>query len=44
MELQNGHIKIANWLIHLGESENYKKVNIHASAEYAFQYSCENGA
>ena len=40
---ENGHIQIAKWLIHLGESENYDKINIHADNEYAFGYSCTNG-
>ena len=39
----NGHIEMAHWLIHLGESENYDKIDIHACNEYAFKSSCENG-
>ena len=31
------------WLINLGESENYDKINIHANDEWAFQSSCQNG-
>ena len=40
----NGHIEIARWLIHLGESDGYNnKINIHAGVDYAFRRSCENG-
>ena len=40
---QYGYIEIAQWLIKLGESENYGEINIHAKNECAFQYSRENG-
>ena len=39
----NGHIEMANWLIQLGESEEYKRINIHTNDECAFRWNCVNG-
>ena len=40
---QNGHLKLAQWLIQLGESNGYTKIDIHADNDYMFGNSCSNG-
>ena len=39
----NGHLKLSQWLIELGESSGYTKIDIHANNDYAFRYSCLHG-
>ena len=38
-----GHLKLAQWLIQLGESDDYTKIDIHAENNYAFRQSCLKG-
>ena len=43
LSCENGHIEVAQWLILLGESNDYTKIDIHADNEYAFRWSCQYG-
>ena len=43
MSCVGGHDEIANWLIKLGESGDYGKINIHAYDEWAFYTSYTKG-
>ena len=38
-----GHLKLAQWLICLGESSGYSKIDIRTINDYAFGWSCEKG-
>ena len=43
LSCHNGHLKLAQWLIQLGESTGYTKIDIHAYNDHAFIWSCYNG-
>ncbi len=40
---ENGHLKLAQWLLWQGAQPGFTLIDIHAYNEYAFRYSCQNG-
>ena len=41
--VKKGHLKIAQWLVKLGESDGYSKIDINAHNDIAFILSCQSG-